>query len=253
MRSIVCLTLLLIMAGCSESPSIPEGPGSLLGLCDPQSGELASSGFKSEAELAAFLNSNKVTLVNNVPANYLVQFALELKLFPAGLRDYLSSRNVGFHLINGHAVIEDPTFNTYGATKTNDGREWKNIVGVGTDPTRIVVNRLYQGHGSTNLVLHERAHTLDLQGLPGIGMLSKSDEWSSILRDEMSFRLLMKNTCGTYCTENSLESFAEGFAIYFSCARSRTLLKDSPRTIQFMKKLEAFSPTAATALSRDYF
>jgi hypothetical protein len=147
--------------------------------------------------------------------------------------DYLSTHKVGIRLLEGEGVIEDSTFKP-GTDATPDGRPWSTIVGVGTNPTRIVVNHLYDKHGSVNLVLHERAHTLDYYG----AVISSSVAWNKIMNEETSFVQLMQKVCGDYCTKNPVEAFAEGFAIYFSCEQSRRLLNDSPLVLAFMKSIE---------------
>lgn len=229
--------LMFMVSGCSSgsSPSLPEHSNSLLNYCDRAPRDLRAANFPTEESLSDFLQSNGVQIVNQVHKDYLVQFSFELRKFPANLSRYLVSNSVGIRILHGRGVADDPTFSE-GATF--DGRSWKNVPGAGSNPTRIVVNRLYDGHGSINLVLHERAHTLDYYGLPGRGMLSNEREWNQIISEERPFIQLLDRVCGSYCTKNPAEAFAEAFAIYFSCERGRALLSESPRVLKFMQDLE---------------
>jgi hypothetical protein len=149
-----------------------------------------------------------------------------------------------FHLIQGQGVTEDPTWGSY--ARTFDGRDWSNVPGAGgapysagaqaLAPTRIVVNRLYEGHGSVNLVLHEHGHSLDsVYSYRGI---SGSGAWLRHLNESPALRGFLTEICGTYCTDYPQEGFAEAFAYYHSCAAAREeLTRKTPAVAKFLEEL----------------
>lgn len=237
MRDIWCsIFITLVVSGCSgSSPSLPENPNSLLDYCGRAPHDFQTANFQTEDTLRDFLRSNDVQIVNPIQMGFLVQFGFELRKFPENLRRYLASNSVGFRILQGKGVADDPTFSE---SSTFDGRSWNDIPGAGSNPTRIVVNRLYEGHGSINLVLHERAHTLDFYGFPDRSRLSSGLDWTDIFSNEKPFIQLLDRVCGDYCTERPTEAFAEAFAMYFSCEKGRALLSESPRVLKFMHALE---------------
>ncbi len=231
----------IILSGCSSSNetrgSIPENPNSPNGLCKKAPTNLKSAGFENKEALERYLAENKIEQLNSISIEYLIQFAFELKRFPSNINSYLVKLGIGFRVLQGKGVAEDPTFD--GGESTPDGRSWSTVPGSGGNPTRIVANRLYSGHGSANLVLHERAHTLDFEGTsthPSI--FSTDNEWLELMNTEKSFMTELQFYCGDYCTKNPAEAFAEGFAMYFSCEESRTVVESSPKVLDFFKKFE---------------
>lgn len=235
------LLLALVASACggNKSSSLPENPLSLLGYCGVAPREIQAAGFENEADLDQFLQENHVTSVNAIAHQYLVQFAFELKRFPETLLSALAAKGANFRILQGHGVTEDPTWPA-SETTTFDGRPWNRVPGAGGNPTRVVVNRLYQGHGSINLVLHEHGHTLDFYGVPRNDVLSSSPEWKNVMARDRGFMKLMNEVCGGYCTRNPTEAFAEAFAIYYSCEKGRGLLSNSPLAKSFIESLENF-------------
>ena len=238
MRNFISLIVLAIaLSSCAKDlgqPSLPESSHSLLGYCAQAPNDLQSAGFSSETR-SEFLKQNKVLQVTDITDSYLTQFAFELAKFPEQLRSFLNNNDIGFHLVQGRGVSEDPSFPNF-FSQTFDGRSWANVPGSGSaDVTRVVVNRLYEGHGSVNLVLHERAHTLD----SNLGNVSSTSQWNAVLSSDSSFREILGKYCGDYCLGHSNEAFAEGFAIYYSCEKSKNLLASAGMATSFFDRLDA--------------
>lgn len=227
--------------GVSATASLPKTELSRFSgsFCKKAPTSLESLGYRTEGELSDFFKNNNVEFVTSITPEHQVQFAYELKHFPEGLLKYLVQDNVTIRIMEGKGVGEDPTFPQN--TSTPDGRIWNTVPGSGESPTRIVVNRLYEGHGSFNLVLHEHGHTLDFNGL-GEGKLSSLKKWRDIMEKDTNLMKVLQEYCGDYCTKSPIEAFAETMAIYFGCDESRELLKDSPLAVEYMRELERFKP-----------
>jgi len=214
--------------------SLPSRADSLVNACEQAPTDLEDAGF-TESSLQDFLKENAVVKVNDIRESYVIQFAVEIRKFPTAPELYLAKNGGDFHILEGHGIGEDPSMGAF--VKTFDGRTWMDVVGGGNEITRIVVNRLYEGHGSANVVLHERAHTLDIHGLPlHKSAFSKDPAWDDIMKHDVDFALVMNKVCGDYCMQNPNEAFAESFAMYFACPKTRDYLKDSPKVMNFMKK-----------------
>lgn len=139
------------------------------------------------------------------------------------------SRKAKIHLIEGEGVTDDPTWGL--SRSTFDGRSWKEVPGAGGNPssgrpTRIVVNRLHEGHGSVNLFLHEHAHALDSTYKTDGASNSKS--WKAILKLP-HVREYLKTICKKdYCLVPR-EAFAETFARFYHSEELRgELLEKAP-------------------------
>ena len=128
---------------------------------------------------------------------------------------------------------------------------WATTVGAGgspigapIQPTRIVVNHLYDNHGSSNLVLHEHAHNLD--DINGHHSISNSKTWKALLKgsEKEKIQTLLTGLCiGGYCSTKDrtdpasieaaqAEGFAELFSYYHSCEEAR-------------KSIESYVPSIA--------
>lgn len=191
-------------------------------------------------DIPAYLKANRIVLKTTVDLEYQAQFLNEYKKFPEDLRTKMIEAGAVINLIQGSGVSEDPTWDSGGSTF--DGRSWANVPGSGgtpwlkaKSPTRIVPNHLYDQHGSANLFLHEHGHSLD--SITEGKQISKSAEWSLIAKSELTQKFL-KVTCGSYCTENVNEGFAELFAYYHACSLTQKDVETYlPEVVNFFKDL----------------
>lgn len=183
------------------------------------------------------LSKNKIILVSeNIDERDLEDFMTEFRKFPTHLNKEIIKKGGTIHLIHGNGVTDDPTWKN--GDRTFDGRSWENVPGSGgipriKRPTRIVVNRFNEGHGSINLFLHEHAHTLDYTyKIKGV---SNSPLWRDLIaRNENVSTYLRK--CGRYCNENENERFAELFALYHHSPESRQEMEEAiPEIANFFK------------------
>ncbi len=237
--------LIGLSSGCAPQPSIPPRSKSAIDLCARPSVSKTSLGFGSSADLESFLSKNKIKVVSsrNLPNGDILEahvlgFVFEFLKVPEVVRQFLVAAGVGIHLIYGRGVGEDPSFPNY--SHTPDGRRWDEVPGSGGNPTRVVINRLYEGHGSVNLLLHEHAHSFDYVGIPGKGTrISNDSRWDHVMSHDLVLRDVLQKNCGDYCTENPVEAFAETFAYLHACDASRSLLVDANLARAFFQELES--------------
>ena len=249
------LVIGVVSAGCAPpenssvlTPSIPEGAGSRNGLfrCPRASTEISVWERAHPGDtLKLWLERNAVLEpVPGIDKKYLVQLAFELDKLPERTREEMVDGGAKIHALQGRGVVEDPSWE--GPVSTPDGRPWAEVPGAGgapylnTDqryyPTRIVANRLYEGHGSANLVLHEHAHTLDSLKAPF--EISQSAAWKELLARNPSFIRILDKACGKYCTEQFSEGFAEAVAIYHSCGKNRLRVEtEAPEVAKYLEGL----------------
>lgn len=207
--------------------------------CAPANQVIRSTGNSVE-DYAAYLLKNKISLVTQMDVEYLEEFIFEYEKFPLSLRKELLSKGTRINLIQGNGVTEDRSW--YGQANTVDNRLWKDVPGAGgvpgITPTRVVVNHLYDNHGSANLVLHEHAHTLDM--LYETNVISSSKTWSNLLAENPESRTFLMEICGSYCANNLDEGFAELFAYYYACDESRVELEEEvPAVAKFFAELNS--------------
>lgn len=136
---------------------------------------IASPASTSLEQFSLQLSSNNISVVpgNVVQPQNVDLFLQSYNKFPLSLRTEMVTRGARMTIMEGAGVKTDPTFTH---AQTFDGRDWSVVPGSGGEvsehyniPTRIVINSLNQNHGSSDLVLHEHAHTLDsLYGRHGI-------------------------------------------------------------------------------------
>lgn len=189
-----------------------------------------------------YLRSNNIILKSeNIDPRDLSDFVQEYEKFPISLRNEMQRKGGKIHLIHGMGVTEDPTWRTQSDTK--DGRSWSTVPGAGgapfaNMPTRIVVNRLREGHGSTNLFLHEDAHSLD-STYRSAGV-SKSNAWKELMRNNPQTASFL-SACGEYCNSDEKERFAELFAIYYeSCGGGKEAMeRQLPEVAAFFSNLNS--------------
>lgn len=194
----------------------------------------------TEAEFSAKMGKEIEIRTRGMNRHFVEQFLFEYEKFPSSLRSEMVQEGGKIHLIQGEGVTADSTWGSSMFTK--DGRDWSLVPGSGgsifsypKNPTRLVVNHLYDRHGSVNLVLHEHAHTLD--HLYSEKDLSKSKAWTELIQDENN-QNIMRGICGYYCLTDVRESFAELFAYYHACEETRQHLEQVLPTIaDFMRNL----------------
>lgn len=168
-------------------------------------------------------------------------FLNEFKKFPPALHKEMMRSGAKIHLIHGQGVNDDPTWpREY--SDTFDGRAWNGVPGAGGfpfagEPTRIVINSLNNKHGSSNLVLHEHAHSLD-STYSNFG-ISSSHTWKKLMADNPQVEEYMNRKCPQrYCTDNEVERFAELFSLYHHSSETREEMeKIVPKIARFFKNL----------------
>ena len=197
---------------------------------------------RSMEELLPILEENNIKLATPITdtAN-IEQFLVEFYKFPASLREALKNK-LKIHLIEGESVMDDrlskPRAETSKLKATN--REAVDLPGTGgnsTNPTRIVINKLYQNHGSKNLFIHEHSHAVDAL----LGRPSRKESWRRVFNDPKHAEFL-KMICPTanYCLNNSDEAFAESLAYYTSCANTRQHMQQAvPELARYFEELIA--------------
>jgi hypothetical protein len=168
--------------------------------------------FSVFAQEDFFKSHNIILKSEDIPQEYLDDFIVQFKKFPESLMQEMLTRNAKIHLIEGQGVTDDPTWGS--SSNTFDGRSWSDVPGAGGNPrwnkpTRIVVNRLHEGHGSVNLFLHEHGHALDSTYKTDGASNSKS--WKAILKLSHVQEYLKTICKKDYCLIPR-EAFAETFA-----------------------------------------
>lgn len=145
-------------------------------------------------------------------------FLQEFQKFPSDLHQELVKQGGKIHLLTGQGVAEDPSWDIENRA-TFDKRQWMEVPGSGgyprsNIPTRIVINRLHDphAHGSSNLFLHEHAHSLD--SVYHTFGISNSEEWRNLIAENPEIKQYSLRVCGRYCETSESERFAELFAAY---------------------------------------
>lgn len=205
-------------------------------------------------DITAQMAAENITVVAGAVSDtrYLSRFMEDFNKFPAPLRDEMKRNGSRVNLIFGRGVSEDPSWaaeaarsaNPNGWQTTHDGRPWSEVPGSGGSlgtaptPTRIVVNRLYEGHGASNLFLHEYGHTLD--SMYGEHAITASAPWQQALSRDARSRDFIQAICGNYCNDaaHPEEAFAELFAYYHACSETNTHMKQFlPNVANFFDRL----------------
>ncbi len=200
---------------------------------------------KTLEDYQPFFSSNKIIPKTELTLNYVEQFKNEFEKFPANLRRELIEAGNKIHIMEGTGVTVDPTWIPTHLT-TFDGRPWSEVPGGGgstargyqKSPTRIVINHLYDHHGSADMFLHEHGHSLDsIRKLHGI---SNSTVWTSLMASQPGSAKFLDDICGDYCTKNVEEGFAELLANYHGCEESRAQMElEVPRIAEFFKRFNS--------------
>lgn len=102
-------------------------------------------------------------------------------------------------------------------------KTWDDVPGLGGSETVIVVNRLREGHGSKNLVLHEHAHTYQRsQSILKGQDPTTSKEWLEVHKSN--------SWPNSYERTYPEEGFAESFAKYFNSEGTRATLPEGVKS-----------------------
>lgn len=213
------------------------------------------SQFATVEEYQPILFENGIQLATTVSdLKNIDDLLFEYSKFPETLRQEMMNAGSRLSLIEGNGVSEDPKWilDAKAAnpaqdpfwTKTFDNRDWSTVKGAGGSsygsvkvPTRVVVNSLYKGHGSINLVLHEHAHSLD--AIYKLDTLSQSEHWKALMSSNADkVPSFLSTICGDYCVNNHQEGFAELFAYYHACDESRTHMENNiPAVADYFRDL----------------
>lgn len=206
-----------------------------------------SGAAPAESDILPQLAANNISIVAGSISDtrILARFLEEFNRFPAPLREEMKRNGSRVNLIFGQGVSEDPSWAQEAARSANpnewqtthDGRPWSQVPGAGGSlgaaptPTRIVVNRMYEGHGSQSLFLHEYAHTFD--SMYGEHAITHSQTWQQALARDTRSHEFVQAICGNYCNDaqHSEEAFAELFAYYFACPESQNHMRQFLPTI----------------------
>lgn len=238
-------------AALAQTTPVPVG---LKRACDPAP---VPSPSRSMAELAPILEANNVEILrgNTVQPGNVESFLAEYNKMPESLRNEMVSRRAGIRLMEGSGIGIDSSMTATRTTEDLDGdgegdRDWMFVPGGGgfvnrhhNIPTRLAINHLYSthgdhGHGATNLVLHEHAHTLD--SIYGDHSLSSSQRFRDLLEETPRSEEFLNMLCtGGYCApDKPIEAFAELFAYYHNCDRTRTHMEQvAPEFAAFFRDL----------------
>lgn len=210
----------------------------------PEASDVVPEG-KTLEDYQSFFSANKIVPKTSLTLNYVEQFKNHFEKFPLTLRQELIQAGNKIHIMEGSGVTVDPTW-IPSHQLTFDGRPWSEVPGGGGStargyqkaPTRIVINHLYDNHGSSDMFLHEHGHSLD--SIRKIHGLSKSKVWGDVLASEPDSTRFLDDICGSYCTNNLEEGFAELFANYHGCQESREQMeREVPRIAEFFSKFNS--------------
>lgn len=215
----------------------------------------ANEVYLSQGELERKLTREIVLKSPNLNRRNVEYFLYEYDKYPRALRFEMASAGGKINLLQGEGVTVDPTWG--GSIFTKDGRDWSRVPGAGgfiysypSHPTRVVINHIYDRHGSVNLILHEHSHTMD--HLYGERNISGSRAWREILNDEQN-QNVMRNLCGYYCLTDERESFAELFAYYHACETTKRHLEEVlPAVADFMRNLTSVKSFIGTEDGQKY-
>lgn len=206
------------------------------------------------AELQPILTQNNIHIVAGTVTDtrVLKKFIDDFNRFPQPLREEMKRKGSRINLIVGQGVSEDPSWAEEARraarpadwVNTHDGRPWSQVPGSGGSlgnpptPTRIVINRLNQGHGASNLFLHEYGHTLD--SMYGNHAITATRQWRDALAADTRSREFIQSICGNYCNDaaHPEEAFAELFSYYHACAETKNHMQAfMPAISNFFDKL----------------
>lgn len=210
----------------------------------PEASDVVPEGMTME-DYQPFFAANKIIPKTELSLHFVEQFKNHFEKFPLNLRQELIKAGNKIHIMEGSGVTVDPTWIPTNQ-QTFDGRPWSEVPGGGGStargykktPTRIVINNLYDHHGSTDLFLHEHGHSLD--SIRSIHGISNSDTWKELMASQEGSSKFLDEICGNYCTKNIEEGFAELFANYHACEESRVQMeREVPRIAEFFRRFNS--------------
>lgn len=211
----------------------------------PRASDVVPEG-KQVSDYQDYLRANNIVPMTALSANFLEQFKNEFSKFPERLHKEMMKAGLVVHIMEGEGVTVDPTWDKNEIT-TFDGRPWSEVPGSGgstakgflMNPTRVVINHLYDKQGSVNMLIHEHAHSLDsIESTHGI---SHSQVWTDLLADEPKAMEFLEKICvAGYCSNNVQEGFAELFSHYYSCEESRAQMeREIPKIADFFRRFDS--------------
>jgi hypothetical protein len=215
----------------------------------------ANEVYLSQGELERKLTSEIVLMTPGLVRRDVEYFLYEYDKYPRSLRNEMTAAGGKIHLLQGEGVTVDPSWGN--SIFTKDGRDWSRVPGSGgfiysypSHPTRLVVNHLYDRHGSVNLILHEHSHTMD--HIYSERNISGSKAWRNILQNEENENVI-RSLCGYYCLTDERESFAELFAYYHACETTKRHLEEVlPPVADFMRNLTSVKSFMRTKDGQKY-
>lgn len=156
----------------------------------------------------------------------LSNFFKELCKAPYMHRKLVKRRRLETHLTAG-SITQHPYIQSLEEGPRGHTTDWGPVAGAGAvsrqAPTVIDIEKLYYGHGSKNLVIHEFAHVVDRffnRYAPARFDISPTSEFSQIIADTPWVQLY-----GPYLTpyhkENPEEHFAELYARWYGSEETR--------------------------------
>lgn len=229
---LISMIFSLVLISCGKDRSKQEQSlRSLNQLCPPKSNslELWKAEFSRSPEQWA--QDHGVVLLSPIPQGLMIQFNRELNQIPEPLRSQLAKLDSPMELLIGRDLYDHPT--------EYKEPHWRTRIGVGGSirpfsAATIVVNRMYVrgSTGSTNVALHEYGHWVEMW------LAELGHDWRPDFTDAYPEEYeALESLCGSHC-QWPHERYAEGFAAYFTCDRSRQWMLDNmPQISKIFKDL----------------
>lgn len=183
-------------------------------------------GIKELPEVKKLPPKTRLKLLNDIFS--------EIAKMPQAARDAIADANKRMDLVLGNITNHPDLASLKGVLPRGWKHvKWDDLPGCGSvrgPCTVIAADRLHEGHGSVNLVLHEHFHTYDsaYRELHGT-TLSESQEFRSIWQKARNLP--------EYERDYENETFAESCAKFFNSPRSKKLLREKePEIYDFIAR-----------------
>lgn len=229
----ILILFCLVFSSCGKDSGQPEEKEritSLRHLCSPESDSLDLWQKEFSVSPKKWAKEHGAILLEPIPEGLLVQFNRELNKIPEPLFSQLVSLESQIELFIGENMRDHPN----GFNEEN----WQRAMGAGgtlnpLSPAAVVVNRIYDNYTcSSSIVLHEYGHWVEIW-LEELGV-DWRPEFTDAYPEEFA---VLEGLCGSHY-QWPHERFAEGFAAYFSCERSRQwMLENMPQTSKTFEEL----------------